>query len=186
MFTVEVKVAQLVKYRLECRRLRFNFWVRKNPWRRDRLPTPVFLGFPGGSDGKESARNAGDLGLIPGLGRSPGGEHGNALQYSCLGNPTGTRSLAGYSPWGRKELDTTDQLSIKNSHFLGPLLGRGPLIERMKSVSKLIGKRCLSPNRNKMESKWAVGSGSCLHFSMQVSTCGWEFPGKGCEDSTSR
>ena len=98
MFTVEVKVAQLVKYHLECRRLRFNFWVRKNPWRRDRLPTPVFLGFPGGSDGKESARNAGDLGLIPGLGRSPGGEHGNALQYSCLGNPTGTRSLAGYSP----------------------------------------------------------------------------------------
>ena len=41
-------------------------------WRRDRLPTPVFLGFPGGSDGKESACNAGGLGSIPGLGRSPG------------------------------------------------------------------------------------------------------------------
>ena len=44
-------------------------------------------GFPGGSDGKESACNAGDLGLIPGLGRSPGGGNDNPLQYSCLGNP---------------------------------------------------------------------------------------------------
>ena len=44
-------------------------------------------GFPGGSDGKESTCNAGDSGLIPGLGRSPGETHGNALQYSCLGNP---------------------------------------------------------------------------------------------------
>ena len=43
--------------------------------------------FPGGSDGKQSAFNAGDLGLIPGLGRSPGGGHGNPLQYSCLENP---------------------------------------------------------------------------------------------------
>ena len=46
-------------------------WVRKIPWRRDRLSTPVFLGFPGGSDSKESSSNAGDLGLIPGLGRFP-------------------------------------------------------------------------------------------------------------------
>jgi len=66
------------------------------PWRKDRLPTPVFLGFPVGSDGsKESICNA-DLGLIPGLGRSPGAGHGNPLQYSCLENPQGQRSLAGY------------------------------------------------------------------------------------------
>ena len=45
------------------------------------------MGFPGGSDGKEFACNAGNLGLIPGLGRSPGGGHGNPLQYSCLENP---------------------------------------------------------------------------------------------------
>ena len=45
------------------------------------------LCFPGGSDGKESACGAGDLGLIPGSGRSPGGGHGNPLQYSCLENP---------------------------------------------------------------------------------------------------
>ena len=44
-------------------------------------------GFPGGSDSKESASNAGDLGLIPGLGRSPGKRNGNPLQYSCLENP---------------------------------------------------------------------------------------------------
>ena len=43
--------------------------------------------FPGGSDGKGSARNGGDLGWIPGLGRSPGGGRGNPLQYSCLENP---------------------------------------------------------------------------------------------------
>ena len=43
--------------------------------------------FPLGSDGKESACSAGDVGSIPGSGRSPGGEHGNLLQYSCLENP---------------------------------------------------------------------------------------------------
>ena len=64
-------------------------WVGKFLWRRDRLPTPVFLGFPGGSDGKESTCNVGDLGSIPGLSRSPGGGHGNPLQYSCLENHHG-------------------------------------------------------------------------------------------------
>ena len=44
------------------------------------------MGFPGGSDGKESVCNAGNLGLIPGSGRSPGGGNGNPLQYSCLEN----------------------------------------------------------------------------------------------------
>ena len=54
----------------------------------------IGLGFPGGSNGKESACNAGDLGSVPELGRSPGGGHGNPLQYSCLENPHGQRSLA--------------------------------------------------------------------------------------------
>ena len=62
----------------------FDSWIRKICWRKDRLPAPVFLGFPGGSGGKESACNVGDLGSIPGLGRSPGGGQGNVLQYSCL------------------------------------------------------------------------------------------------------
>ena len=52
---------------------------RRNIW--------LLPGFPGGSDSKASACNAGDLGLIPGLGRSPGEGNGNPLQYSCLENP---------------------------------------------------------------------------------------------------
>ena len=80
-------------------------------WRREWLPTPVFLSFLGGSDNKESTCNVGDLALIPGLGRSPVGGYGNPLQYSCLENPHGQRNMAGYSAWGRKESDTTEQLS---------------------------------------------------------------------------
>ena len=63
---------------------------------------------PGGSNGKESACNVEDLGSVPELGRSPGGGHVNPLQNSCLENPHGQRSLAGYSPWGHKELDMTE------------------------------------------------------------------------------
>ena len=90
-------------------------WVRKTPWRSDSLPTPVFLDFPGGSNSKESICSAGDLNSIPGFGRSPGGAHGNPLQYSFLKNPHGRRSLAGYSPWGYKESDMTEQLSTAQS-----------------------------------------------------------------------
>ena len=64
----------------------FDSWVREMSWRRIRLPIPVFLGFPGGSAGKESACNEGDLGSIPGLGRSPGEGKGYPLQYSALEN----------------------------------------------------------------------------------------------------
>ena len=66
------------------------------------------MGFPGGLGGKESACNVGDLGLIPELGRSPGGGHGNPLQYSGLESPQGQTSLAGYSQLVHKEWDTTD------------------------------------------------------------------------------
>ena len=55
------------------------------------------MGFPGGSDGKKSACNAADLGSIPELGRPPGEGNGYPLQYSCLENPHGQRSLEGYS-----------------------------------------------------------------------------------------
>ena len=69
------------------------------------------MGFPGDSVVKNLPANAGDirdLGSVSGLGRSPGGRHGNPLQYSCLENPHEQRNLAGYSPWGHKELDTTE------------------------------------------------------------------------------
>ena len=71
------------------------FLGQEDPQEKDRLPTLVFLGFPCSSAGNESARNVGDLGPIPGLGRSPGEGHRNPLQYSCLENPHGQRSLAG-------------------------------------------------------------------------------------------
>ena len=71
---------------LQCWRPQFDSWVRKIPWRRDRLPTPVFLGFLCGSAGKESACNVGDLGSIPGLGRSPGEGKGYPLQNPGLEN----------------------------------------------------------------------------------------------------
>ena len=60
---------------------------------------------------KNLSANAGDIrdvGLIPELGRSPDEGHGNPLQYSCLENPHGQRSLAGYSPRGRKKSDMTE------------------------------------------------------------------------------
>ena len=62
-----------------------------------------YTDFPGGSDGKESAYNAGDPGSIPGLGQSPGGGNGKPLQYSCLQNPMDRGAWGGHNPWGHKE-----------------------------------------------------------------------------------
>ena len=64
----------------------FVSWIGKIHWRRDRLPTTVFLGFPGGSIGKESTCNVADLGSIPGLGISSEEGNGYPLQYSGLKN----------------------------------------------------------------------------------------------------
>ena len=101
----------------------------------------MHLGFPGGSDGKESACNMGDLGLIPHWEDTPGGGHSNPLQYSCLENPNGQMSLAGYSPWSCKKWLSTHthkylgfpggsdgKESICNMGDLGsiPELGRSP------------------------------------------------------------
>ena len=56
-----------------------------------------------------------DVSSIPVLGRSPEERNGNPLQYSCLGNPRGQRSLVGYSPWGHRESDRTERLSTAQS-----------------------------------------------------------------------
>ena len=69
---------------------------------------PRAMGFPGGSNGKESSCSAGDLGLIPGSGRSPGEGNGNPLQYSCLENSMNRGACGLYSPLGCIELDTTE------------------------------------------------------------------------------
>ena len=74
-------------------------------------PYSYALGFPGGSVSKESACNMGNLGSIPGLGRSPRGGHSNPLQYSCLEIPQGQRSLVGCSPYGRR-----DELNWETKH----------------------------------------------------------------------
>ena len=68
----------------------------------------TYVGFPGGSDGKESACNAGDPGLIPGLGRSLGEGNGNPLQYSCLENPIDRGEPGGLQSMNYKESDTTE------------------------------------------------------------------------------
>ena len=83
-------IAQLVKNLPVMQETPFDSWVGKIRWRRDRLPTPVFLGFLCGSAGKVSARNSGDVGSTPGLGRSPGEGKGYPLQYSGLKNSMDT------------------------------------------------------------------------------------------------
>ena len=75
--------------------------------------------FPGGSDSKASVYNVKDLGSIPGLGNSPGGGHGNPLQYSCMENPHGQRSPAGCSPWGCKKSNMTEWLSTSFQKIIG-------------------------------------------------------------------
>ena len=87
-------------------------------WRRDRLPTLVFLGFPSGSAGKESTCNGGDLGSIPGLGRSPGEGKDYLLQYSGLENSMDctvhgvTKSQAGLSDFHFHCIVTTESNSV--------------------------------------------------------------------------
>ena len=76
------------------------------------LVSPSTWDFPGGSVIKNSPANAGDVGLIPGSGRSPGGGHGNPLQYSCLENPMDRGAWWAIVQWVAKELDTTWWLSL--------------------------------------------------------------------------
>ena len=93
-------IVRLVKNHLQCRRPWFDSWVGKILWRGSSLshslPTPVFLGFPGGSAGNESTCNVGELGSIPGLGRSPGEGKGYPRRYSDLGNLQSRTLLSGF------------------------------------------------------------------------------------------
>ena len=118
-------------------------------WRSERLPTPVFLGFPCGSAGKESAYNVGDLDLIPGLGRSPGEGKGSPLQYSDLEN-----SIDGIVH-EVAESDMTERLSL---HFTVSYLWlydtQAPYAEQFMTVSHSL---CLTE----------LGE-SCLRFLVQV------------------
>ena len=79
-------LVELVKNALAMQETLVRLLSQEDPLERDRLLTPVFLGFPCGSDGKESTCNTGDLGSIPGLGRSPGDGNSYPLQYAGLEN----------------------------------------------------------------------------------------------------
>ena len=79
----------------------FSWWKMTNVFRNPLLAHPAY-----------QCRRCKDMDLVPWLGRSPGIGNDNPRQYPCLENPHGQRSLAGYSPWGCKELDTTERLSI--------------------------------------------------------------------------
>ena len=101
----------------------------------------MLWGLPGGSDNKEPACNAGDPGSVPGSGRSAGEGNGYPLPF-LLGEFHGQRSLEGYSPWGRKELDTTERLHFTSSlHFfyyscLGNPMDRGAWRATVHGVAK--------------------------------------------------
>ena len=92
----------------QCGETPVQFLGQKTPRRRDSLPTPVFLDFPGGSAGKESTCSAGDLGLIPGLGGSPGEGNSYPLQYSGLENAMDCIVLGVPKSWTQ----------LSNFHFL--------------------------------------------------------------------
>ena len=102
---------------LQCGRPVFNSWVGMICWRRDRLPTPVFLGFPGGSDGIESACNSGYLDSIPGSGRFPGKGIGKPLQYSSLEN-----SMDRGAWQASDHVVTKSRTELRDFHFLFILL----------------------------------------------------------------
>ena len=100
-------IAQLVKNSSAMRETPVQFLGWEDPLERDRLPIPVFLGLPGGSDSKEPTCNVGDLGLNPGLGRSPGEGKGNPIRYSCLKTPR-TEKPGRLQSWVCKESGMTE------------------------------------------------------------------------------
>ena len=100
-------------------------------------------GFPGGAvvpNLPTSAGAAGDEGSIPGAGRSPGEGNGNPFQYSCL-DKNGQRSLLGYSPWGHKESDMTEQCTHTHTHTHTPPLH---IMILMSSFTSLCSSFCCS------------------------------------------
>ena len=98
-----------------------------------------FSCFPSGSDGKESACNRQDPGSIPGMGRSPGEGNGYLFQYSCLGKSHEHRCLASYKPYGHKELDMTEWLTLPVVTVHHTTLGRGYAV----SIAHCCGKKSL-------------------------------------------
>ena len=101
----------------ETRESLVDSWVSKLPWRRDRLPTPVFSGFPGASDSKRTCLQCRRPEFGPCVGRIPWRRAWQTTPVFLPGECHGQRSLADYSPWGDKESDTTEQLSIAQMYI---------------------------------------------------------------------
>ena len=102
---------QLVRNLPQCRRPWFNSWVRKIHWRKDRLPTPVFLGFPGDKVCPQFRRP----GFNPWVGEIPWRKAWQPTPVLLPGESHGQRNLVGYSPWDHKESDTTEHLSTQHN-----------------------------------------------------------------------
>ena len=138
------------------RRPQFDPWVGKICWRKDRLPTPVFLGFPCGSDSKESACSAGDLGSVPRLGRSPGEGKGYPLRYSGLENSMGC-IVHGVTK-SRTRLSNFHFTSWQREHVC---LAPAPLPEALP----LLQRACPSPPTSPLSAReglWALCEGSAI------------------------
>ena len=130
------------------------FLDQKDRCRRDRLPTPVFLGFPCDSVGKGSTCIAGDLGYIPGLGRSPGEMKGGLFQYSDLEN-----SMDCIAHRSCKGSDMTEQLSLSLYSLKGLMLKLkyfGHLMRRANSLEKtlILGKIESKRRRGWQRMRW--------------------------------
>ena len=130
----------------------------------------LLLGFPGGSDGKESACNVGDPGLIPGSGRSPGEENANPLHYSCLESSRDRGASWQATAHRAAESDTTEQLSLTHTHTHTLLVSSYPWRTHCKSLSGWL----------KLWLVWLwfnPWSGKIPHFPEQLSLCatttGW-------------
>ena len=111
------------------------------------MTTLTIQGLPGGSDSKESACNVGDLGSIPELGRSPGGSHGHPLQYSCLENSHGQRSLGSKKvrdDWMTQHIHSWQETSFFFFSFLDRLLKGNLSLFRSRPIGKNKTKRLLS------------------------------------------
>ena len=117
-------------------------------------------GFPGGSNGKESACNVGDLGSIPGLGRSPGGGHGHLEVHGhpCLENSHGQRSLAGYRPRSHKGSDTTVQPSTAHTKK-----------KNLQMALLLIQILTFSEQNPRREGYYCISSQNCIYITSVLS-----------------
>ena len=145
------------------------FLCWEDPLERDSLPTPVFLGFLGGSDGKESACNVGDLGLIPGMGRSPGEGTGYLIQCTGLENSMGctvygvTKSQTQLSDFHFSLLKVHGLFSIKSRYHTQWETRR----ELSTIPSTLTTQGDLHPAVQRLLERYFCGSQQALHGSKE-------------------